>query len=442
MSNQAPPNQWGQPPPPAVAPRPPRPSQRRTWWFVIAAVVLVIAVAVGVTIAKLTGDKGTAQAKPAENSRPSVDLSGLDIGSYDVKPHDFPGPPTLEEARNMEAFNLAQWIVAPPDVFPALTYINGIPLPTAESAATAVSANGNTVIKPVLEKYQMVSGFVLQGFPRPIKEFNVHPNGTLLNLMLTSFPGETQAAQAATEMDATDFAVNPANVAVPIPGYPDAHAHWIPGIASIGVTMARKEKVVSITFFDPASNTADLLGAQIQRTLDAEVPLLDRGTATPEAALTMMPIDPDHMLSRLLVKGPPPPVGPTFARVSGNATIICESAEAIQQNLNVTAGVDRCAGSPDGTVQRARDDAAAKDLQAKLHAIDAAKFLDHEIAAPQGVPGALCIERKADQWKDDPNSRFVCSVTFGRYVANVQSADQKDALQRAAAQYALLVNNE
>jgi hypothetical protein len=443
--NQQPPNQWGQPPaPPIIFPRPPRPG-RPKWPFVAGAIVLVVAVATGVAIWQSTG-KGSGAghaADSSESSRPSVDLSGLDVGHYDVTPHSFPGPPTPQEAANIEAFKLGQWIVTPPEVVPSLIYPNGVPLTTPEVAATTVSANGDKVIQPVLEKYGMVSGFVLQGFSKPVKEFQRNPaGGTLLVTMLTSFPAADQAAHAAEEMEATDFAVNPANAHVDIPGYPDAHAHWRPGIASIGVTMARKAVVVSINYFDPTTNTAELLAAQVQRILDAEAPLMDQAINAPAASLTLMPIDPDHMLSRLLVKGDPPPVGPTFAAVAGNATIICESPEAIQQNLFDTAGVDRCSGSAEGTVLRTRDDAAAKELAAKFIAIDKTKSVDRDITPPRGVPGAVCLEKKPEEWKDTPNTRFVCSVTFGRYVASVFSGDEKDALQRAAAQFALLVNNE
>ncbi len=154
----------------------------------------------------------------------------------------------------------------------------------------------------------------------------------------------------------------------------------------------------------------------------------------------MLPIDPDHMLSRLLIKGPTPPIGPALARVAGSAVIICEGSAGIQQNVFGTAGVDRCAGSPDGTVTRARDEAAAKTLVAKQLEIDA--DLDHKITPPAGVPDATCYEQKPDKWKDDPSNRFYCSLTYGRYVASVFSGDEKDVLQRAAAQYALLVNND
>ncbi len=168
--------------------------------------------------------------------------------------------------------------------------------------------------------------------------------------------------------------------------------------------------------------------------------MLDQSATVPEAALTLLPIDPDHMLSRLLIKGPTPPVGPGFAAFAGSAVAICEGSQGIQQNLYGNAGVDRCAGSDVGTVARARDDAAAKDLMTK--SVDIDTDVDHKIPSPQGVPDAICVEQKPEKWKDAPNYRFGCYVTYGRYVASVVSGEQKDVLQAAAAQYALLVNND
>jgi hypothetical protein len=52
-----------------------------------------------------------------------------------------------------------------------------------------------------------------------------------------------------------------------------------------------------------------------------------------------------------------------------------------------------------------------------------------------------CFEQKQDIVADNANARFVCFVSFGRYVGSVISNEEKDAQQRAAAQYAILVNS-
>jgi len=432
-----------QPAPPTVVPWAAHRRRSRRWPLAIGAVVLLIVVATGIAAVWLSGAGGDdGQARSNTTTHPAVDLSTLDIGSYDVTPRSFPGPPTLDEGRNIEAFTLAQWIVTPPDVDPSLIYINGLPVVTPAEAATGVSATGTPVVQPVLEKYGMISGFLLQGGQRSSDD-RTNPKNGFVQIMLTSFPGPEQARRAAAEMDATDFAVNPANVHLDIPGYPDAHAHWTPGIPDVAATMASRSLVVSIYFLaEDLHATAADLAAQLQKILDAQLPLMDRADPSAEAALTLAPIDPDHMLSRVLIKGDPPPVGPNFVRVGGNAVIVCEGPTYIQQNLYGTADVDRCAGSHDGSVVvRAGAEAAAKELATGMVEADA-KDIDHKITAPQGVPDAVCYEQNQDQWKDNHDVRFVCVVASGRYVASVYSGEEKDVLRRAAAQYALLVNNE
>jgi hypothetical protein len=68
--------------------------------------------------------------------------------------------------------------------------------------------------------------------------------------------------------------------------------------------------------------------------------------------------------------------------------------------------------------------------------------IDHDLAPPDGLnEAARCYEQKQSFWADHPNARFVCVVAFGRYVAFVDSSEEKDVRQRAAAQYAILVNS-
>lgn len=67
--------------------------------------------------------------------------------------------------------------------------------------------------------------------------------------------------------------------------------------------------------------------------------------------------------------------------------------------------------------------------------------VDHDVASPDGLSDAKCYEQKNALRADSANSRFICWVPFGRYVAEVSSNGEKDARQRAAAQYAILANS-
>ncbi|HTQ21592.1 DUF7373 family lipoprotein [Mycobacterium sp.] len=68
-------------------------------------------------------------------------------------------------------------------------------------------------------------------------------------------------------------------------------------------------------------------------------------------------------------------------------------------------------------------------------------LIDHDLAAPDGLPDARCFEQKPAIWASDANYRYQCLVSFGRYVGHVWSSEEKDVRQRAAAQYAILVNS-
>lgn len=405
--------------------------------------ILVVAVAAGVGIWQLSGrSSDSSKTAASEDTGPKIDLSSLDIGHYDVKPRDFQGATTKAEGRNLEAFNLAEGVALPPDVVPTLTYLQGVPTPEPATAAAAMSASGQPVVQPVLEKHAMISGYLIQGFPKPVREFVRAPAPPLLNILVTSFPSADSATRAAAEMDATDSAVNAENVTVPIPNYPDAHAHYRPGFSTIGATMARDDEVVSISFADVPGTTAELLGAQVSRILDVQVPLMDQLISNPEAGLTMLTADPDHMVSRLLIDGKTPPFGTQLQSLGAHASTLCASSPVIQQNLFGKAGVDRCAGMSGGTVMRTRDEAAAKELLHTTFEAESAEYVDHQITTPQGVPDVICSEQKPAFWKDNANARFNCSLSYGRYVAAVSSNEELDVRQRAAAQYALLVNND
>ncbi|MFD6450053.1 hypothetical protein ACFWF3_04685, partial [Nocardia sp. NPDC060220] len=60
------------------------------------------------------------------------------------------------------------------------------------------------------------------------------------------------------------------------------------------------------------------------------------------------------------------------------------------------------------------------------------------VPPPKGMVDINC----AESTRDSPITKFSCRLKYGRYVALVFSRDYQDVQQRAAAQYALLVNSE
>jgi hypothetical protein len=425
------PQQWGPVPAPTAAARTKR---RRRWILVAAAVVLVVAVAGGIGIWRWTSGKST-QAQ-------GIDISKLDVGHYATKPRTLSRPATEQEGRFLEAFRLAEGIANPYDIDPKFDHVYGDAVPDPKLAATSIAGTVTPLVQPVLEKYGMISAYIVQGISTRISEFLRTRNGDVLLIMLTSFPNDDAAARAATEMDATDFAVNPDNQHLTIPGYPQAKAHYRPGYASIAATMARGRLVVSVVTSGTTVSGLSDLRQQVQRTFDAQAPLMDQLIPAAEAGLTLLPLDPDHMLSRSFIAGDQPNISDTYGSVGPRAAALCAGDQELKDGLFGHTGVDRCASTPDGQLLRAGDDGAASALLTKMVQADAAEYMDHEVAPPEGLTtNARCYEEKQEMWSDDANLRFECAVSFGRYVAWVHSNEDKDARQRAAAQYAILVNS-
>ena len=69
-------------------------------------------------------------------------------------------------------------------------------------------------------------------------------------------------------------------------------------------------------------------------------------------------------------------------------------------------------------------------------------YLDRELTPMAGVTDIRCFEQKPEVTQRNPDLRFFCYLTADRYVAQTHSADEKDVQQRAAAQYAVIINGK
>lgn len=410
-------------------------SNRNRWILIGAAVAVVVAVVAVAVILQFTGGKS------GSNNAGGVDISKLDVGHYKTNPRPLPGPTTPEQGRFLEAYRLAEGIADPYAVDPVLVHVYGNASPDPKTAATTISGTGTPLTQPVLEKYGMLSAYVVEGLSKRINDFARENNGDLLLVMVTSFPNPDSAARAATEMDATDFAVNPENQTVKIPGYAQARAHYRPGSPSVAATMATGSLVSSILVRSDPNPEISYLTKRIQKALDLQVPLLTKVIPNVEAGLTGLPLDPDHMLSRIFVAGDQPKVSTELGTMGPRAAAFCADPQARKDGLFNQAGVDRCSFSADSNLLRAKDEAAAKAVFPTLVESERGEYIDHDVPSPAGLASAKCFEQKPNIVADNPNARFSCYLTFGRYIASVWSNEEKDAQQRAAAQYAILVNS-
>jgi len=423
---------------PPVAPQPRR--QRKRWPLVVAATALVVALVVGAVIWKATSG-------PSKHTTASgVDLSSLDVGKYGTQPRTLPAIASEDEGRFLAAFQLAERVVIPYDVDPDMSNINGLAAPDPKIAATLVSATSTPVIQPVLEQYGMTDSYtLLGGTPRPTRPGTISKS---LTVLVTAYRNKDAATKAAAAMDDIDFAQNPNNQHAAIPGYPEAHAHYDPADSSMAATMASGYFAISINWGEAGvirhDGYFDELTRKIRHVLDLQLPLMTGITPILDIAFTRQAPDPDGMLRRLFVAGEPPPISDNYGTVGPRAVVICESPAILEAGGFADAGVDRCAHSAGGEskLYRARDNAAATELLSKSIDLNRPTRIDHDVASPAGLSDeARCYEAKQSYWAGHPNFQFSCLVTFGRYVAFVSSGDENDVRQRAAAQYAILVNS-
>jgi serine/threonine kinase PknH len=205
--------------------------------------------------------------------------------------------------------------------------------------------------------------------------------------------------------------------------------------------MASGRLVASILARSDADPDVSYLTQRVKRTLDLLTPIEGNLIPDPEATLAELPLDPDNMLSRLFVPGDQPKVSASFASTGPRAAAFCADSQARKDGLFAQAGIDRCAFSEGSQLMRSKDETAATTILPKLAEADRSESIDHDVSSPDGLKDARCFEQKPAIVADNANARFECFVSYGRYIAAVTSNEENDVRQRAAAQYAILVNS-
>lgn len=164
---------------------------------------------------------------------------------------------------------------------------------------------------------------------------------------------------------------------------------------------------------------------------------MDKFVPTPQDKLSDLPTNPDSILSRTL------PAKPEDIKVDGVDTATYNSRGYLhlgndheeRTQLIEKAGIERIAFTEASYVIRARDSQGAAAVQASYIESDDRTAVD----GPEGVPTARCIEIK-DPAPD--TSRYYCYIAYRQYVGIVNGNDLSDLQRKAAAQYAVLANNE
>ncbi|MBL1075120.1 hypothetical protein JK358_12025 [Nocardia sp. 2] len=370
-----------------------------------------------------------------------IDVRKLEVGQYKVSKFSY-NQNAGNSAALLEGFRMSEAVVPTVRIDSSLTYGRGGR--ATVDTADATDAGLADVSKPVLDRNKMITAFIASGTDKiPLSGGKSEPGATTITNMVLRFPDSQTAKTAARELEDADFNVAAdINKKVPLSQYPDAYVHWRPGVPNMGTFMAYKDFVISLLIERPTADEQDLL-SWVRKTLDAQVPLLDKFVPTPESKLSSLQVDPDDLLARVVVKDRPKngttTPDPTAFAVYGPTKIIHNANNESDIEKAVTAsGADAIAYSDYSTVIRTRDDAGAQTMLSALVADES----DHydTIAAPNDLPGAKCVQLNS---KGDTEIEYKnrCYVAYKRFIGVVSSDSEADVRQKIAAEYALLANS-
>ncbi|MRH88711.1 hypothetical protein GFY24_14870 [Nocardia sp. SYP-A9097] len=364
-----------------------------------------------------------------------LDVRTLAVGGYPVDRHTYSQDAGSNGAL-LEGFRMSEAVVPTVQIDSALVYGGGGR--ATVDAADATKIGLATSSQPVLERNHLITAFAASGADQP--DGVNQSGGTSVTNMVMRFSDDKTAKTAARELEDADFGVAPdLNKKLPLGKYPDAFVHWRPGIATVGAFLPYKQYVISLFIERPKADEKDLLD-WVRKTFDAQVPVLDKFTPTPESNLTALKVDPNNLLARAVIKerGSGTPDPKDFA-VYGGTKIVHNANNQTKIGQAVTdSGADALATVGEAWLIRTRDDAGAQSLMAAL-LTDETDHYD-SVGAPNDVPGAKCLQLNS---KGDSNSEFKnrCYVSYKRYIGVVSSDDESDVRQKVAAQYALLANS-
>jgi hypothetical protein len=391
-----------------------------------------LAAAAAVALLAGCGVKGTPTAA-------ELDVRTLDVGSFAVDKHTY-----TQTAGNagalVEGMRMSRAVVPAVAIDPSLVVGQGgrVVASNAEATTRLLAA----VSKPILDKENLLAGYTTSGADKAEEPGSgvATSDTTSVTDFVMRFPDAETATRAAGELEDADFGVNPVdNRKLTLPKYHDALIHWRPGINNVGAFLAHKDFVISLFIERPKPDDQDLL-AWVGKCFDAQIPALDAFTATPTDQLAGLPLDPDGLLARAVVRDRTAitPDRDRFASYGPNDFIDNGQDEAGRRKLATDTGLDAVAIADTSTVLRVRDAPAAGRL---VNGLIAATDKTYESAdAPAQLPGTRCLQlsRSGDSTRQ---FSYRCFVTHGRYVEVVVSNDRSDIRTRADAAYALLANS-
>ncbi|WKG03613.1 hypothetical protein [Mycolicibacterium sp. HK-90] len=387
----------------------------------LLGVVGGLTLAVGLTGCS-TVIEGAAVKDPAV-AADAVNTALLRPGNYDTAPYPAPKP-DAQTAKQVDAQRLADHVVGPWQVDPALT------LPLVATIGPALSDRGvdhviGAPVGQIAVDHRFINGFVTSRANTLKAE---EPRTSLVNMVLRFPTAEDAAAVAAAaheQMPAGGTAPEPASIA----GHPAALATRRPidGGAQVISFTAHGPYVLYQSAKTPEGRAPEEL---VAKALDLQIPAVDAFKPTDPAQFPTMELDPTHLIARTLrIKKPT-----TMQGVYGRHGVLHYDHPDLAGPMEA-AGVDAVSiGQTQMYVYQTRDPAAAKELAAKI-----AESLGKEAKPSETVPGmptAKCFDAAGASLL---MLRAGCVVAADRWVLRSASQQPRDAAQQLAAQYLMLV---
>ncbi|MFE3188648.1 hypothetical protein ACFXHA_06535 [Nocardia sp. NPDC059240] len=395
--------------------------------------------ALAIAAAALTGCATHVNGSPVPGE---IDVRTLDVGNYATSPLEvrYHMYRSVDNTTVLAEMRLDGAVVTGPEIDPRLTYGLGYKAFSDPDDGTGVlhMPGATTALKDDGLMFGLSTSAAESNPDDPGSHLS---DGAVAKVVVMQFPDEAAATKAAADLEAADFAIAAAaNQAVVLPKYPTAHAHWRPGIATIGSYVAHGDYVINAVAGVKDVDLGQLTGL-VQQIFDAQLPLLDALKPLDREAILRLKDDPDDMLRQTLnIDGMGIPDFESQFASSTRGFLHHVTDEKYWRNLLGANGVDsysQSGFSSSGITMlfRARDAHAA----AQLSAVALQPAFPGAAEAPPQVPEATCGEGKTVD--DYSKKRYRCAVHYGRYVALVESDQLTDVHQRAAAQYALMANS-
>lgn len=375
------------------------------------------------------------------------DLTQLDVGGYSIEP--LAEPPDGDEAygRLIESARMADTLVIPSTIDPALTsnWVAPVPTPMQTVGILADAARGTLI------SHGMVAGVSVASADVPLDSLPRVGTSRAMRITVLRMRDDAAAQDAARDVDAADFAVSPDNVAVTIPNHAEAHSHWRPQVPTLAASLAHGPYLVTVFIAQPSTTDLAALTAAAAAAFAAELPPLDSLAPTPADKLSALSLDRDGMLRRMVPARPgkwpyPGSSRQDFGSIAGwggfRRTTGIVFGPAIAQaayrqgDTHDLPRAERIARIGPETLSRFADAVAARSIFQKMVVFDASN--GSPVAAPKGVPDAVCVQDStvAELAREQ---QYGCDVLDGRYLAKVYGSSAQAVQQKAAAEYALLV---